>query len=547
MKQLVGLSAFILATAIGGTVSANNGFCPNIFHKGVLELDVNPGFLNIDEYISEDGTPEDGLTISSFYNMNLYTGQPMAADQVGRIVGIDSIKPETFDFETHFEKLTDLSYGPPKTTWPNDVHKVPEGVLPFEAVVVPQGFLTPFPGRLTIINLDDPNRQEYIVHQSTMNPSLPLGHPNNSPRFYHEALFYDMDGDGLEDIVTVRSGFKMLTTVMPPVVYPPFSELVYFRNPGDLLDPNTPWQEIVLYGGPFAGFMGPDVALSMYDFEGDGVPEIVATHFFNGDTAANATNPPGQPTKGKIAIYGAPAGPNKDWSDVNAYVPYAQPRVKVISEDQGFPFGIEITDLNADGTVEILATNHQFNCTPYPTTDGRVYALEQPASGDIFNDEWTTRVLLDGIRPQPTPAGSRSMRMAPGHAITFFPKENQDKPSNRPWIVVSGDQAGKVWLMTPRGRGFDYRTTVIFDINDYYGPNTTQTPTDSGTYISTVGKPALRYDYKAGKRCNKKKHGVTEIYVPVFEAQDIHVFSFAKEYGDKKVKCPADITLPCAL
>jgi hypothetical protein len=103
--------------------------------------------------------------------------------------------------------------------------------------------------------------------------------------------------------------------------------------------------------------------------------------------------------------------------------------------------------------------------------------------------------------------------------------------------------------MKPEGRDFGYDTAVLFDINDYYGPNTTQTATASGVYISTIGKPALRYDDEKGKhgKHGKKDRGVTEIYVPVFEAMDIHVFSFDKDKGEKKVECPADITLSCSL
>ncbi|MCU0663551.1 MAG: hypothetical protein MUC50_14635 [Myxococcota bacterium] len=546
MKHLVSLLAFTFATVSVGAISAEEAFCPKVYHKGVLELDINPAFLHVDEYNYGNGQKVEGLTVSSFYNMDFSTGRPFAADQVGLIMDIDHVTPDNFDFDANYAKLTDLAPGMPKTTWPNEAQRVPDGVLPFEAVVAPQGFhAPPFAGRLTLINLDSPNKQEYIVHQSTMNPAFPPGSPNNSPRFYHVALFHDMDGDGLDDIVTVRSGFKILTTVMPPMVYPPFSELVWFRNPGALIDPNTPWQAVVLYGGPFAGFMGPDIALEMYDFENDGVPEIVATHFFTGDSSMA---PGGMPTKGKIAIYGAPVGGS--WLDVNAYSPYAQPRVKVISDNRGFPFGLEIVDLNGDGQVEVLATNHQVNCTPYPTPAGQVYVLEPPVSGNIFSEEWPATVLLDGIRPQPNAPGARSMRMAPGHAITFYPKEKQDKPGKRPWIVVSGDQAGKVWIMKPEGDAFGYDTAVLFDINDYYGANTTQTATASGVYISTIGKPALRYDDEKGKGCKHGHHGkkskaVTEIYIPVFEAMDIHVFSFDKDKGEDKVVCPADVTLSC--
>lgn len=543
-------SRLILAVTGIATIAVCNAseqFCPELYHKGVLELDVNPAFLNVDEYYNEYGEKQQGLTISSFYHFTFtcpadpadgvcVPNPPFAADQVGRIENIKDVDPASFDFESHYQKLTDLE-DPPKTTWPNDAQRIPDGMLPFEGVIIPQGFHPiPTAGRLTIVNLDTPDLREYIVHEATLDP--PPGGDDDEPRFFHKALFYDMDDDGLLDIVTVRSGFK----VLPPYVYPPFSELVYYKNPGDDgLDPDIEWEERILYGGIPPFLFGPDIYLAMYDLDGDGVPEIVATHFFTGD---DPTKP--QPTKGKIVMYGAPFG--ESWKDVNGTDPNAQPRIKLINESQGFPFSIEIVDLNGDGKMEILATNHQPNCLPFPGIPGRVYVLEQPESGNVFNDDWTVRVLLDGILPQPTPPGARGMRLAPGHAIPFHPKRNSHK---RPWILVSGDEAGKVWMMKPKGRDFEYKTAVIFDINDYYGEGTTQTFTPQGLTISTIGEPAIRYEYDASKKKagflrKKKNHGAAaEIYIPVFEAKEIHIFSFDKDKGEESIDCPSDVTYEC--
>ena len=43
----------------------------------------------------------------------------------------------------------------------------------------------------------------------------------------------------------------------------------------------------------------------------------------------------------------------------------------------------------------------------------------------------------------------------------------------KPWIVVSGDEASKVWLLTPKSpskTNWEYLSAVVFDINDTYGP-----------------------------------------------------------------------------
>lgn len=438
----------------------------------------------MDERDSEGGEKRQGLTISSFFHhtFTYYLGVgylpdfPLfAADQVGHIRNIGDIDPASFDFETDYEKLTDPTSGPPtfnppNTTWPNNALRAPDGVLPFEGLLILQGFHpTPAAGRLTIV--DVATLEEHIVHEAALDP--PCG-VDDEPRFFHMALFYDMDDDGLLDVVTVRSGFKAL----PEIACPPLSELVCCKSPGDAIQPDEQWDEMALFGG-----MGPNICLAMHNFDGDGAPEIIATHFFTG----NASSPP---TKGKIVMCGAPFGGS--WSEVDGK---NLPRVKLINESQGFPFSIEIVDLNGNGKMEILATNHQPNCLPFPGAPGQVYALEQPASGDMLNDDWAVQALLDGALPQPMPpVGARGARLAPGHATPFHPKKKNENSRKRPWILVSGDEAGKAWMMKPKGGGFSCDTAVIFDINDYYGEDTTQTFTSKNFTISTIGEPAIRYD-----------------------------------------------------
>lgn len=551
-SMVLGLTAVLMASfASAQTCPGDNPVLP-LYEKGVLSLDFNPAFLHVDKYTDENGVTADGLTISSFFNVAINTDPnvpspfiPFAADQVARIKNLATLDIDSFDAATDVQRLTDTAFppaGPPKTVWPNEAVVAPEGVFPFQALVIPQGFLsTPFPGRLTAINLDDPSFPEYVIHQSTKDWSgqSPVHSEGNSPRFYHRALFIDMDGDGLKDIVTARSGFLPGATT-----YPPFSELVWFRNPGELIDPATPWQETVLFGGPApeVGFMGPDISLTAHDFEGDGVPEIVATHFFS------TTDP--THLNGKIAIYGAPVGGT--WADVNASF-FMMPRVAQINADQGLPFDVTMVDLNNDGLKDILATNHQpDNCTRMTSSpvDGRVLAFEQPANGDVFGSPWTMHVLKDGIYPQPSlPPINPPGRMAPGHAVPFHPVKGF-RHFMKPSLLVSGDEAGKVWVLEPvapfDSSNWEYSSAVIFDINEYYttqyGTPTTQTPMMDpfGITISTIGAPAVRYDRPG-------VFGRAEFYVPVFEAKEIHVFSYrpAADGNDETVICSPDETLPC--
>jgi len=177
---------------------------------------------------------------------------------------------------------------------------------------------------------------------------------------------------------------------------------------------------------------------------------------------------------------------------------------------------------------------------------GRVYALEQPASGDIFNDDWPVHVLKDEIRPNPSfPEPDMGPgRLAPGRALAFWPKRAHEG-KKKPWVVVGGDEASKVWLLEPRNESsnnWEYKSAVLFDINDFYGPNASQTlgaPAPSqGNSISTVGGQSVRYD-------SDGPDGRAVIYVPVFEARDIHVFTFRPNGGANKVDCVDDVQIAC--
>ena len=67
-------------------------------------------------------------------------------------------------------------------------------------------------------------------------------------------------------------------------------------------------------------------------------------------------------------------------------------------------------------------------------------------------------------------------RLAPGRVKAFWPVRSMADVL-KPWIIVGGDEASKVWVLKPRDQDpndWKYRSAVIFDINDFYGPNTSQ-------------------------------------------------------------------------
>ena len=542
----------------GGNGSNNDdSTCPTIETIGMIDVPFNPAFLSINEI----GNPkEESLFITSFFNS--FGGRDLVAyipNIGGRSVDDDEEEDDNEDRDDSSSNsnwidtlddpivITDvIDPETPETVWPNDAIRAPDGMFPFEdAIVLPQGFhVASSPGRLVAIDVNSPDKTEYVIHQSQEIGIFTFPNdPNNSPRFYHHVVFYDVDKDGYEDIVTVRSGFRIIrsATPGPPSIYPPFGELVWFQNPGHeniLMNPTQPWQERVVYGGPTVGYVGPDIDIAMADLEHDGIPEFVVTHFFSSGP---------NPDDGKIVLLGAPV--DMDWSTV--LTPF-QLRTKVLDTNtpQGKPFDVEFVDINNDGQLDILATNHQPDGTStWPSTiPGRVFAFENPGPDTIFSTDWTTHILLDNIRPNPTLPGATASRLAPGHAIPFYPYNEEDDSddddddsdeddgsrrhrSRRPWIVVGGDQASKVWLMKPiPNQEFGYDSTVIFDINDAYpstgGLPTTQTPLFpfSSIAISTIGKIAIQYSKKKNGNGDDDDHNdEVLIYIPVFEAGDIHV------------------------
>jgi hypothetical protein len=539
--QSLSLTASVAALVLMSATPADAAnYCPAVWKKAVLPLNFNPAFTHIDKFNMLVGGPQDGLLVSSFYNVTKDpTGTTVTStfsrDLVARIPGLDTLDFNTFDKDTSVEVLTDLGGPPFKTNWPNHISRVPDGVVPFEAVISPQGFLAAEPpGRLSLINMDSPTRQEYIVHQSTALAAEPCDDtPANRPRFYHEVQYVDMDADGDKDIVTVRSAFKPLG---PGSFCAFFGDLVYFENPGAAINANTEWTEHLLFGYPVV-VSGPDLSIRMYDFEGDGVPEVVASHFFN--------------RGGAVRIYGAPVGMN--WSDVDPVNGPVVRHANIVTSAQGQPFGFEIVDLNLDGKVDILLTNHQRdNCfdVTQSAVPGRVIALEQPASGNVFGGPtvWPLHIIKDNILPNPTfPAPTAAPgRLAPGLAVPFTPIAGQ-QGKVKPWIVVGGDEASKVWLLTPKlatsKTNWEYLSAVIFDINDYYGPGTTQTimgPSgiSPGEVISTIGTPSVRYD---GSGSTAR----TQIYIPVFEAKEIHVLTLRPGSTADRVVCPPDVREAC--
>lgn len=89
----------------------------------------------------------------------------------------------------------------------------------------------------------------------------------------------------------------------------------------------------------------------------------------------------------------------------------------------------------------------------------------------------------------------------------------------KPWIVLSGDEASKAWVLKPTKEDWTYENDLLFDIEQYYGSGAPQIPlTDPfGITISTVGEIGIREEADR-----------VVLYVPIFEATHIHVFQVVR-------------------
>lgn len=212
--------------------------------------------------------------------------------------------------------------------------------------------------------------------------------------------------------------------------------------------------------------------------------DIVGTSFFS--------SPP--PGSGNIFILTPPE--DKTWADLDVEAGVSALIYNINAESE-LPFDVEVADIDLDGKFEIIATNHQPSTCflppgiPFAPVPGRVYAFKQEAPFDLTS--WHSEILIDDIYPQPDlgplPPGAFG-RLAPGSPKPFTLK--QDCEACRPWIIVSGDEAGLVWLLEPIGDE-GYTDHVIFDINHVYGECTTQTEDENGETISTIGSVGVGY------------------------------------------------------
>ncbi len=315
--------------------------------------------------------------------------------------------------------------------WPNNVTSIDEKLFGKEGFLVASGFILK-PGSVGGVS--------FIDKESFTSTKITVDRKN---WFYHQAIPYDLKRDGNLGILTSRCNKQIFSLEKSQ------GELVWFEKPKNDGDP---WKENVLA-------KGPDVYYTLGDIDQDGKNEIIATDFFND----------------KLYLI---KEENEKFEKVE------------IDKKIKRPFDVTFVDLNNDGKLELLLTNH--------TNKGSVYVYEIPQ--DIKKGEWKRHEILSNITTRlPIPSEG-----APGNSIAFYPAKGMN---GKPYIFVSGDGSGKVHMLVPKKpmdlNNWEYHEKIIHKDN------------------CTIGKIKMDYD----------QEGYARLFIPLYEKNKILCYSFApKKY-----------------
>jgi len=322
-----------------------------------------------------------------------------------------------------------------KLKWPNKLSRAPKGHGDF--IAIPDGFGPP------------PGKASGGVFLARADGTVARITRPQAGIFYHEVEWHDFNGDGNLDILTSRCikqwfGFKFT------------GELVWLENPGKADMDKTFWEEHKID-------FGPDVIFKSVPYKGG--LAVFATEFWA--------------KKPKISLHFL----GKDGAKVGG---------RVIDDNLGKPFGVDIVDVDGDGNEELLVTNHQ---GPKDKILPAVFAYEVDWN-DLANGDFKRHTLTSGPSKN---KGNTPGIGAPGFAQAFYPKKNMKGPK---YIYAAGDGAFDVWILKPSGKKFQYETQVI-DIN------------------GTTGE-ILPYDFN--------KDGVMDLLIPDNDFWGLHVITFDRKW-----------------
>lgn len=319
--------------------------------------------------------------------------------------------------------------------WPNSLTVVNRSVFGFTAIALGDGFLVPShtTGGVYVM--------EASLEPQTLKQPAKLTQDKKG-WFYHQAEFLDVDGDGLEDIVTARCQFSVFPWVKKQ------GELVWLKHPAkDVF--SAPWAEESLGFGPdFLFCMKPGKNFALV------APEYIT---------------------GKVVYW---------------YRKDGQMATRILDHSIGPGFSCSWEDLNNDGQIDLLVTNHAMR-------NGSVFAYTF-SSEEIESATLTRHTLASGFQPVKVKQGSAS----PGDAVAFRPRVAET--TSKPWIFVSGDNSNSIFLLQPSSESADDWHYVTSKVADLAGD---------------VGRPSI---------ADVDVDGLADIFVPLYDARKVAHYHFTE-------------------
>jgi hypothetical protein len=343
--------------------------------------------------------------------------------------------------DVHVPDSLKMLPGSDRIRWPNVVTTVDSSVFGVPAMLVGNGFLVPSYSHGGVWAMEKSVNPMSLLHPVKITQDR--AHPAEPGWFYHKAVLVDMDGDGKLDVVTSRCQYGLAPASERR------GELVWLGQPDSDPFSGKPWTAHHLVDGPdFFFCQHPSTkALAL------AAPEFISQ---------------------KLVYY---------WMENSTM------QSRVLDDSLGPGFSCSWVDVNGDGHLDLLATNHV-------NRNGAVYAYTF-TEDDIHVAQVTRHVLSNGFNAVSSAHGLFS----PGDAIAFNPKPDG---LGKPLIFVSGDNSNSIYMVVPNSENatdWGYTTQLV----DFLG--------------ATIGRPAIG---------DTDGDGNPDIYVPAYESNVIVHYELRK-------------------
>lgn len=335
--------------------------------------------------------------------------------------------------------------------WPNQPNFYNSSLIdlkvdPFGGVVIPFGFLVPTKGKGGLYYYPFSKEDRSVI--GTSEPIL-LTRDNEEDIewFYHRVRFIDLNGDGRDDLLTCRTE--------KPIFGSTKTELVSF-----VFNANTKgYDEKVIMKSAC------DVFFDTADIDKDGRFEIVSAGFFISQLNV---------------IYSE--DPNNNFLNGNV-------KVKTIDANAGQLFEVIIEDLDNQGNLELLATNHQGN-----NAEVKGALFYYTLSGNVRTGKWSKNIFHDDF---PVLKGGFN-QAAPGAPVLFHPNLNRKE---RLHIILAGDGSEYAYHFAPSAVTEELSYSLVW----------------SQLYSDTVGGIDV---------ADVNGDGITDCIIPIYEKNVLYFYSY---------------------